>query len=832
MTTSGSLEFINRGAELAFLTNCLQRPKDAPTLIVIRSPSGFGKSRLTDQLIAQSDVTKSTSIVVDPNIRGRTGSTRVHDGFFIQRCAEELSRIAQLNQPWSTLASFIKERRWKTVAEKNRIESIAELPGLRQGYRVAFDYTARLFGFGRFSASQLLASDQSDAVRICSEYVEHILTTNTIVLVVRETQHCDLHTLRALLRMNQMPDGADLIVEYTSDTGRFEPEHQKMFMRTAETHGNFHILELFRLERNHLEYLIRKNIKADFHLTSDFYASWDGNLCSVIELKFQVGIGRQITNAAQIENMIGDYGRTLQAHIETLTSLQMLILAVAVSHVESIERWMLLRIVGTVGTSVTSHALDRELGELIDVHDFLIQRGSAIAIRNESIANLLRDSKTLRPLLALSEKSLRDCYLQIIERGAYAGTGLAIAIRQAFKLCARTKDAAGLLHVIETLSKQIELSQDQSMYVEVVAGAIAANPELFAQNHDDLLTWAASLAYEVGDWRRSADLLAAKLDQNCFSLSMRACALQEIGGHDEALRLVTKIRTLALNSDELLSADLIEAIIVGCRGQQDEAKSRLNAIIENPANKNSPLVGYAYRFFEVIEGYVECIDKLRASVQLFHHVGFAKSKAYSQLPTAVLMARMGDIEGARNLIDEAQVQLAEEVRDQHMILNNRAAIELLDESPNFVACREMLSEALRYVRDDYSELTILINLGLAHWGKSEMDPAIDCIEKALAILKRHDFADEDIYWPVCFNAGQILAACNRLDQRDEVMRFPYKNGRPASVNRNYWAYRYGEASELAKEYRFLASKPRHPLYLSHWMIDVEGLNLLKRVRLR
>ena len=831
MDTSEGLTFVNRGAELAFLNACLHRSESVPALIIIRSPPGFGKSRLTDELNNRCDVLGLTFCIVDPSIRARIGTARLYDGFFLQRCAAELSAMAEAGKAkWPTLSMFLKARRWTTVREKKRTDAILELPSYGLVYRLVLDYSARFFGFGRFSPAQLLSSDQSEAVRLCSEFVEHILTTNSIGLIVREVQHSDLDSLRTLLRINQLASGPDLILEYTCGVEEFEPEHQKLFLRAAEMHKNFHILELVRLDPEHLEYLIRHNVKSDFDLTSDFYLSWNGNLRSIIELRYQIGIGQKITSAAQIGNVLGNLARTIERHIGDLPQLEKLILATSIAHIEAIDRWTLVQTINSIAPRTASKDFNNALMELIDRHGFLAQSGGTFRIQNETVALSLGGASLIRPLVALAEKALREHYTRLIDKAEYGSVGISAAVRQLFRLCARTKDAAGLVRATEALSAEVKRSQDQSIYVDVVADAIEADPGLYAKDYDQLVIWAASLAYDVCDWGRAASLLEIKIEQDAFSRAMRACALQEIGRHDEALSLASDINVHAINSNERLTAGLIEAIIIGCRGQQAAARMKLNNLIEDPKNRNSPLVGYAYRFFEVVAEVGESVVMLRESVDWFERFGFAKSKAYSQLPAAVLMARSGNIEAARSLIFEAERALANEIRDQHMILNNRAAIDLLEDMPDFGACKELLSTALRYARDDYSELTILTNLGLTYWGLMEIDAAVDCVDKAIAILKHHDFAEEDIYWPVCFNAGQILSAAGLVDRRNEVLRFPQEHGHPVTINRRYWAYRYGEIADIDDQFRFLASRPRHPLYLSHWLIDLDGLNLLKQAQ--
>lgn len=833
METKGSLEFVNRGAELGFLASCLSQPRSFPSLVVIRSPAGFGKSRLTEQLEARYLIPGLKVCIVDPSIRARVGSARLHDGFFLQRCAEELSAIADIQQVgWPAFGSFLRSRGWKTALEKKSTDAISELPSLGHAYRVTLDYAARLFGLGRFSPGQLLASDQSDAVRLCSEYVEKILAENSIVLVIREVQHTDLDSLRSLLQFNQRMSGAHLILEYTSEAGQFEPEHQKLFLRAAENHKNFHILDLFRLEPDHLEYLIRNSIQSDFNLTSDFYLTWNGNLRSIEELKFQVAIGRNIVNASQIRYALGNLTQTLDEHINILSSLDRLILAMVWAHIEAIDRTTLMQVIASVDPRTTPNALNLAFKNLISVHGFLTESNGALRIQNETIANSLSDAPSIRPFVAIAEKSLRDHYSQLVTKAEYGGVGISSAVRQLFRLCARTRDAVGLMHATEALSVEVRRSQDQAVYVDIVATAIEANPVLYAEDYDELIIWSAALAYDVCDWTRCSNLLNLRKVQDSFSRAMHACALQEIGKHDDALALASEIEAHATHSDEQLVADLIEAIVVGCRGQHEDARRNLNRIVDDPVNQSSPLLGYAYRLFEVVDEFSESLDKLHASISWFDRFGFTKSKAYSQLPAAVLMARAGNIDGARALIAEAERILADEVRDQHIVLNDRVVIEMLSDCPDFKSCCEMLFVALRYARDDFSELTILTNLSLAYMGMAETSAAIDCMDKAFGILRHHDFVDKEIYWHVCFNASYIFSLAGLSERSKEALDFPRKYGRPVLANRGYWAYRYGEAAHLEERYRFLASRPFHPLYLSHWLIDLDGLSLLKKVRLQ
>lgn len=821
------LEFVNRGAELAFLRRCLESSAQ-PALIVIRAPAGFGKSRLTDQFKSKNADLGRVFCIVDPSIRGRTGTTVLHSGFFMQRCAEALDATAQAQQSWPPLSEFLKTKPWKAAGTKSAIEIVSELPSFEHAYKILFDYAARAFSFGRFTPRQLLASDQADAVAICCGYAQWIVGLHRVALVIREAHHIDLESLRTLLELNRSGPSPDLIFEYTSDTGQFEREHQKILLRVAEGRSTVHLLDLVQLERDHFEYLIRRNVRDDIQLNSDYYLSWSGNIGDIVELKFQVGLGSTL-GGGDIGRTLGNLEQTLGAHIGQLAPLERMILAIVLAHVEAIERSTLSTVLSSIDPHASQTGTVKAVEKLETVDAFLSQTDGALRIQNETIALALRNALEMRAPVAIAEKCLRDHFAALLESGDTRGTGLTVAVRQYFRLCARTKDVVGLARATERLSAEVKTAQDQTLYVDIVASAIEADPDLYADDHEELIDWAASLAYDTCDWSRAAKLLALKQRQDGFTALTRACALQEVGGHDEALALAASVRAAAGVSDnEVLASELLDALIVGCRGDHDAARTKLLALVEEPRYQASPLIGYGHRFFEIVDGFIEALPRLEESIACFRAHGFKKSMAYSQLPAAMFLARSGNVEAARALIAEARRVLSSEVRDQHMILNNGAAVEMLAEQPDFARCRDELALALRLARDDFTEVTILTNLALAHHGIGQTETALKCAQRCMAILEAHDFADTDIYWPVCFNASVVFAAAGDDEGCRQALAYPSARGKPRDDNQDYWAFRFGAAKSVDDKYRFLASRPRHPVYLSHWLIDLEGLNLLKQ----
>ena len=822
------LEFVNREEELKYVRNCLIESVESPALIIIRAPSGYGKSSLTDQLDRFDSLSGKPFCVVDPYLRGKKAGISTYDGFFIQRIAESLdSGVGNRQCNWPTLSEYLKQHRKKTLSAKKKDDLVSELPSLKHAYKIIYDYASRAFSFGKFSPEKLLLSDESDAITICSSYVDFVLKNYVVILIVREVQHIDLHSLKVLLLACEKHPGPDVIIEYTNDNEEFEPEHHKLILHALERRPRADLLDLIQLEQPHLEYLIKRNVNSNFNLTSDYYLSWDGNLRSIIELKFKVGIGQPLLNGKLIGNTLSNLVDTVIDHISGLASIEKTILAITVANVEAIESTTLSAVISSLNQFERESEIIRALDALENKHAFIRRKSGAISIENDTIAQAVSDAPSIKGLIAIAERGLRDHYALMLGQNADSSVFFN-SVRQYFSLCVRTRDIAGLMWATKHLSKEVEKSQDQSIYVDAVSAAIEDAPELYTEQHAELIEWAAELAYSTGDWHRVSLLLKLTDKTSHYSQTMLACALQEIGEHDEALNISRAIKLNSSSSTEaILASILVEVLVIGGRGEHEKARMLLNEATSNSKFLFSPLIGYAYRFYEIVDNLEFSLKNLQKSINWFAKHSYYKSMAYSQLPASMLLARKGKIGQARKLIDQATQTLAGEVKDQHLILNNSSAVELLSTKPNFNSCIYMLNQALKYARDDFSELTILVNLSLSYVGNGDFAEAEVCSDKCIQILGQHDFVDTSIYWPTCYNVSVVYKKCGKLEKSQDALEFPFKNAPKRKDDSQYWDYRFGICDSYPSSHSFLIKKEWHPQYLSHWLIDLEGLFELK-----
>ncbi len=824
MPHSDDIIFLNRERELGFLLKSLPPKSQESSLVIIRAPSGFGKSTLTNQLLHRQLVPNFA--VIDPDIRQKTGGLRVYDGFFIQRCAQDLSAHSK-GHSYIGFRRFLSYRKWKTAKEKSHVDFVRKYPSFSNLYEHTISYVDRIFGKRDFSVEKLLSSDTQNAVTICREYVEFVCRDDPVLLIIREAQHIDHESLRFFLQKNRELPHQFLIMEYTSSTGHFDSDHQKILLREISDHPNAHLLDLARLEPRHLETLLRTYAKDDLTLTSDYYLKWDGNLRSVIEIKLQTGIARQIRNSADIQHSLADLQGQLKRHLDALTRCEQLILAIVFAHIEAIAKHTLIVIISGIDQFSTAIEIDASLIALIDIHHFLELNQDALRLQNEDIASAIEQTSSLAGLVSLANNELRNYYLGIVDDNNYAVAAMPLAVRQSLRLCAKTGDTTALLRIVVGLSDIVRKVNDQTVYVDAIAEAVSGKQNLFRSEQETLVDWAAELAYDIGDYKRAATLLRGLSNPNLYQSALLACCTQELGEHEFALAILNKHRSSSKEITTQLLFDLIEMTTARDMGDEKRAKNILESIFENARYKDSPAYGYALRFSEMLMDFTQCIPFVIESAHWFRRYKLTNSEAYSRLSGAMLLARAGRTGDALEFIERATDLLKGAIRDPYLILNNRAAVTMLLAKPDFEQCVAWLTTGIRLCRNDFSDVVLLNNLAIAKSQLGAISEAIDCIERMLTILKDPTFGDRDIFWGASFNAMQIFKHGGQIERAEEMKLLP-KSMIRTQVYPSYWEYRFGFRSDIDDKYDYLLNFQYHPLYLSHWLIDLEGLKLLKQ----
>jgi tetratricopeptide (TPR) repeat protein len=811
--------FVNRLAELEQLSSYFPPVSPKASCVFLVSPSGLGKSSLTNKLVSQFTDELFKTVIVDPNIRDKAETSAVFGGYFIQKCAQEISKVDK-----ESFSLFLKRRRWQTAQDKKISDIIRNYPSIKSIYSFAADYVERVFSSGEYSPESQLASSDELAITVCKEYVTYYAQIFPTIFIIREAQHLDGESLDFFFKLKNEFDNCSLMFEYTSESYSFSSDHQKIILRNLQTISNAHIFELLQLNKEHLEHVLRRNLNGDYSISSEYYLRWDGNLRTISELKYRIGIGKPLINSKDFILELPDLTTQLKDHINQLNRNQKLILVCLDVHQEPINNDLLNKVFISNNLNLLDDDFEESVNLLNQLHKFVLIENEHISLENEDISGAIRDIFGSVGLRVMALTYLRDAYIEKIRDKDFLLIPLSTCIRKVFKFCSLTNDASGLLSIINSLSEQIVNSNDQTIFVDIVVESIIPSKQLFAEDKFELLSWAAKTAYKIGDFESVVLILNDFWRESLELTLLYLFSLMDIGKHDDLETDLIEAKKLWNSAEANAYLTLINGIFNRTTNHKDSA----HQLFVDISNSKFPIPrGFALRFLETVTEFPSATRSALESAEVFKSCGVPHSEAFSRLASAMHLSRSGCAEDAIIQINLADNLLANVVREVHTSLNNRAASLLLGDTPNFNDCIKFLRLAFAKMKDDYSETVILTNLAITYWQSGNIQKACDSISSALLILEEPDFNDKDIYWGVNFNAFHIYNACKLYEKAQICFSYAKKVNSVPIIYPEYWKFRFDlQSTPPSKKFNHMLSKNYHPLFLSHWQVECEAMSEL------
>lgn len=828
MSVDNEINFVNRKEELDALLSRIYPRSTKNTITILRSPSGYGKSSLTDRLIEAVGSDGPTCIVVDPSIRSKSRSDRVYAWFFVQRAAEPGAlRKNNGRAKIRTFSQFVRLARYSKINWKHIYENLKEIASLSKVNRFVIELFENLSKTGRYNPDAILQDDSLYSTKLAQDYVSGLACSEPALFIIRECQNIDPESLRFFLALGEKNRNLAVILEYTTPAGgRFSPDHEKIILDTVSDESSLMIFDLMRLNMEEFRTLLRKYVDADKKIETAAELTWDGNLRIIKELKYRLMIGSSVDAASPLL-----LPATIKQNLELLPKRKKTILAIIASHVEAIQFDTLLGVMRRIESKLTAKKLNSELEHLANEEKY-VRIGKLVSLADEDLMDAVATSDRMKPLVLLAENRLREFYLDVIKGATFTGVPLSIALRQAIVLCARTGDVVALQNLVETLDASIVLAVDQTLYINIVAGAVLSREDLSYNERQGLVDWTVAAAYEVGDYPTAASLLETNPNLSVYEKALLACCYGEANRHAEALKIARQIKsgTGKTDRDALIIARLIECASLFALGSKRESLDTHAALRRDAELSASPLFGFVLRYTEIVKDFPHCTSDVLKSAELLRSQNLLKSAAYSQLVGAIHLAFAGEVGEASRLIRQAETALLLQVRDRQIIFNNAVVVELLSDEPDLDGCLEKLSAALFTVRDDFSRLTLHNNRLICFWLHKDYIQASHCATIIESILRAPDFGNRDVFRTVCFNVCGFFDEFGEPENSERFKSLLSSLSLKDSCYENYWKVRFGLAESAEPEFDFLLKFKYHPAYLSHWVIDLEGLMRLKAKR--
>ena len=823
MSKAEKIEFVNRSDELEMLRSRISPDAQMSTVTFLLAPAGYGKSSLTNRLIETVKADGPTCVIVDPGVRSRSRSDRIYAWFFVQRAADPNARCEQGRREYKSFAKFLREKLYRAVDRKHIYENLKEAVTRGKLLRFSVELIENLFKIGRYKPESILQEDSPFAAQIAEDYVRRLAGYRPTLFIVRESQNIDPESLNFFLTLGDDTWQSFVIFEYTNPQSRFSVDHEKIIHETVLDKSSLKTYELHKLNMDDFRFLLRKYALIDRTIEAQMELQWDGNLRIIKALNINIMVGRTAPVSPPL---------LLDAHrhnLETLSDRRKLVLAVVAVHEEAIRQDVLCAVIQSIDAISSRLVIENELTGLANEERYIRISGDQLSLSDEDLLEAIATSTAIRAMLRKAEVSLREFYLSCIDGTSPVGAPLHQALRQGIALCARTGDIFALRNLIKMLDSTIRQTYDQALYVSIVTETVLGRSDLTEMERRELIDWASGAAYEVNDFPAAIALLENLPNPNAYHIALLACCYGEAGRAEEALSLS---RSLLVNSADpysniALAAGLIEMVNLAGLGRNAEARVLYSRLRSDKTFAKSALFGFLLRYAEIFQEFPTSTADVLASVAQFRKHGLNKSAAYSQLAAAIFLAFEGRNAAARALVAEAEAELSLHVRDRQTILNNAVVVSLLSSSPDLKWCIEMLNAALFTAKDQYSRLVIQTNRLICYWMLKDYIRATQCADIIEHILAAPTFGHRGVFWPACFNAWTLFTELGNLTRADYFKQIALNLGFDGSADESYWKTRFDIPAVLIPEFEYLMKFAYHPEYLSHWVIDLEGIFLLR-----
>ena len=822
-----SAKFVNREEELTFLLEHAPPKSDKSQVVALRSPSGFGKSELMNKFCQELSNHNAHYVIVDPDIRTKSHSFIIYEGLFIQKSALALETLAKsFDTQAYTFRIFLKGNRKKLVLSRKKGDFLRKAPGFKAWYEIFIDYIERYLLIGKYSATNILISKDEQAIDLARHFMSDFWTSK-LVFIFREAQHFDQTSLRFILDIIREKDKFYAFFEYTSDEKEFRNDHHNLIKQQVTLGLKFYLFELLKLKSHHFAYLLRSCSKKNVKLSSDYYLNWNGNIRAIEELKFRVTISREYDLSENTTLLLSDAVEQYKQHIASLSNYKKMIIALISANVIPLSSIMLHNAFSKTNILNAYYDPSEDIELLLCEHGLItINKESKLRIDNEDVNEAIETLPEMRGFLAYARKALKECYLNHIDKLEKVDIPIIESFTQSFILSSATADSGAL----RLLAKKLEhLVGRDTVNPKILADAlypiIKSKDIIFDDDRQFMIRWLIVLQYETGQYYKTLKLFNHNLDMsNYFDLLKINCAI-ESGLHLEAKKHLKQLKE-ANESEKCQTFSLMEALIARADNDKEKTLHILEDLI-NSVSKQSPIYAYALRFMETVQEFPKVTQLVLESANVFKSIGLYSSEAYSRLASAMHLSRGGKVVEAKDQIQLAKNLLKSRVGDLHLIRNNEGAATLFTHSPDLYHCKNIFEMARWTVEDDFSELVINTNLAITNSLLGIHDHAIQLIKTSMEIIKSPDFGDRDIFWGFAFNSSFVFKNCNQSWEGLRIMEDVARKNSAPIIYRDYWLYRFNLTDQKPNaKYAHMLKKKYHPLFLSHWQIDSEGIKSL------
>ena len=807
-------EFVNRKTELDYLRAELGHISDANKVLFLEGATGVGKSSLTRKLLAEQGRSRAVKL---PAL-----ATTHQEGDYVARLAETIDKQEQGHGSAHTFAAYLSRLPSSTIRRRYNHLLITEFTKSALSPASALlPIRERKAQLGRYDPELVFRSVDSEATLVSFDYLRDTLSANRYIVNIENFQAIDTTSLNLVARLAQDHNRHCFILEITvgdSDLPSVDELAQPF------RHAGCEVARL-RLDKLPLEDLLSLLTDKDLRaLVKELWISYEGNLRKLRDLDVVVlSQGRPAVTALSTQEADPTYLR-----VQSLPRSEIFTLALIVAHRSSVERELFQHLYAPPA-EIPDPTIDFQLClDHLAGAGLVVSTGSRVSVEHDHVAASYERHEDFQKYLILARRNWTNVYQALFDAGDFSFISKSEVLGNLFLFLSKVNPPGCfvLLPEIKAVAQNSLYPKTALSLLENLAAALRDYEGPDSNSLIEVSEFLLDLYYELGLFEDALAVLEHLPVDRLKASLLKVALLDRVDRHEEALALgELLLRTYATSDIVCLIVHLIQLTSLRSLNRFGDAAKLLTRVLRKKAYKELPEYGYLLRNSQFLLSMREGLKNLRESVNFFRQRRLEIAEAHSRIGLGMRLIELGQVEDGLVEFKASEDALQGRSMERHVLLNNEAVALGYRSPPQLAEALSNLMNARYTLTTNFDWIAVLNNMAIVASRLQQHAAYQETAQRLEELLV--DQPDLIIHRITYFN---LAYAARQVGLAEVASRF---SARARSISfgsgeyENYWAHRLEGARLSGDSFRFIASHPFEPVFISYWHFPIPEASRLR-----